>query len=94
MLIRDHLVFENNINRKKVKNKVAWFSRNQQYIDRVVGRAEPYLYHIITRLKEREMPLDLALLPIVESAYQPFALSPREHLVYGNLYQVQVNAMG
>ena len=76
MLIRDHLVFENNINRKKVKNKVAWFSRNQQYIDRVVGRAEPYLYHIITRLKEREMPLDLALLPIVESAYQPFALSP------------------
>ena len=76
MLIRDHLVFENNINRKKVKNKIAWFSRNQQYIDRVVGRAEPYLYHIITRLKEREMPLDLALLPIVESAYQPFALSP------------------
>ena len=75
-LIRDGLVFDNNINRKKVKNKVAWFSRNQQYITRVVGRADPYLYHIVMKLKEREMPLDLALLPIVESAYQPFALSP------------------
>ena len=75
-LISDGLVFDNNINRKKVKNKVAWFSRNQQYITRVVGRADPYLYHIVMKLKEREMPLDLALLPIVESAYQPFALSP------------------
>ena len=51
-------------------------AQNQQYIDRVVKRAEPYLYHIVTKLKERNMPLDLALLPIVESAYQPFANSP------------------
>ena len=75
-MIQEELVLEGNINRKKVREKIAWFARNQQYIDRVVKRAEPYLYHIVTKLKERNMPLDLALLPIVESAYQPFAYSP------------------
>ncbi len=75
-MIQDGLVLESNVHRKKVKDKIAWFGRNQQYIDRVVKRAEPYLYHIVIKLKERNMPLDLALLPIVESAYQPFALSP------------------
>ena len=76
IMIQDELVLKSNKNRKKVMDKIAWFSRNQQYIDRVVKRAEPYLYHIVTKLKERNMPLDLALLPIVESAYQPFAHSP------------------
>ena len=75
-MIQDELVLEDNANRKKVKDRIAWFGRNQQYVDRVVKRAEPYLYHIVTKLKERNMPLDLALLPIVESAYQPFAHSP------------------
>lgn len=76
MLLKDELEFDRNINKRSVKQKIAWFSRNQEYINRVVERAEPYLFHIITKLKERNMPLDLALLPIVESAYQPFAYSP------------------
>ena len=38
-------------------------------------RAEPYLYYIVEELEKRNMPLDLALLPIVESAYNPFAYS-------------------
>ena len=75
-LIKDELQFDQNINHRSVKDKIAWFARNQEYIDRVADRAQPYLFHIITKLKERDMPLDLALLPIVESAYQPFAYSP------------------
>ncbi|MCZ6804059.1 MAG: LysM peptidoglycan-binding domain-containing protein [Proteobacteria bacterium] len=75
-LIKDELVFDRNIKQPSVKVKIAWFARNQEYIDRVVDRAQPYLFHIIAKLKERDMPLDLALLPIVESAYQPFAYSP------------------
>lgn len=75
-LIKDELIFDRNINHRYVKSKIAWFARNQEYINRVVDRAQPYLFHIITKLKERDMPLDLALLPIVESAYHPFAYSP------------------
>ncbi len=76
LLLKDGLEFDRHINNRSVKDKIAWFSRNQEYIDRVAERATPYLFHIITKLKERNMPLDLALLPIVESAYQPFAYSP------------------
>ena len=76
VMIQDKLILDRNINRKKVSDKIAWFARNQEYVNRVVKRAEPYLFHIITKLEERNMPIDLALLPIVESAYQPFAYSP------------------
>ena len=76
VMIQDELILERNINRKKVSDKIAWFARNQEYVNRVVKRAEPYLFYIVTKLKERDMPIDLALLPIVESAYQPFAYSP------------------
>ncbi len=75
-LIQDELQFNRNINQRSVQDKIAWFARNQDYLDRVADRAQPYLYHIIAKLKERNMPLDLALLPIVESAYHPFAYSP------------------
>ena len=77
-LIRDNLELRRELDRRGVQARIKWLTKNQQYIDRVVERAEPYLFHIIARLKERAMPLDLALLPIVESAYQPFAYS-RSH---------------
>lgn len=64
------------ITEKTTASKLAWFARNPEYLDRVADRAEPYLYYIVQELEKRGMPLDLALLPIVESAYHPFAYSP------------------
>jgi membrane-bound lytic murein transglycosylase D len=64
------------ISEKTTASKLAWFARNQAYIDRVSDRATPYLYYIVEELEKRDMPLELALLPIVESAYNPFAYSP------------------
>ncbi|MEN3157086.1 LysM peptidoglycan-binding domain-containing protein [Alkalimonas sp. NCh-2] len=52
-----------------------FFARNQAYLDRVSTRAEPYLHYIVEQLEARNMPLELALLPIVESAFDPFAYS-------------------
>ena len=52
-----------------------WFARHQQYLDRVSERATPYIHYIVESLEERGMPSELALLPVVESAYQPFAYS-------------------
>ncbi|MBL1140696.1 MAG: LysM peptidoglycan-binding domain-containing protein [Proteobacteria bacterium] len=76
VLLKDNLQLDRHVTKNSVKQKIAWFAKNQEYLDRVSDRAEPYLYHIITKLKERNMPLDIALLPVVESAYQPFAYSP------------------
>ncbi len=52
-----------------------WFVEHPDYLDRVFTRARPYLPHIVAELERREMPLELALLPIVESAFDPFAYS-------------------
>lgn len=52
-----------------------WYIKHPNYIDRVAERAERYAWHIHQTLVERNMPAEIALLPIVESAYDPFAYS-------------------
>lgn len=52
-----------------------WLVKNQAYLNRVSDRSSRYIYHVANKLEERQMPGELALLPIVESAYNPFALS-------------------
>ena len=59
----------------RIDTHFNWYARNKRYMARVSERAERYLYHIITELEKRQMPLELALLPIVESAFDPFAYS-------------------
>ena len=61
--------------RPEVIKQLGWFKRNPDYMQRVSQRAEPYLYFIVEELERRQLPLDLALLPIIESAYQPTAYS-------------------
>lgn len=67
--------FKLNHDHKKVAGDIAWFQRNQGYLDRTVDRAEPYLYMIVEEAERRGIPLEIALLPVVESAFQPFAYS-------------------
>jgi membrane-bound lytic murein transglycosylase D len=53
----------------------AWFGDRPEYMARVLDRAHPWMYDIASELERRNMPGELALLPIVESAYDPFAYS-------------------
>lgn len=62
-------------NKKRVINQRNWYLRHPSYMKRVSQRAEPFLYYIIEELENAGMPLELALLPIVESAFDPFAYS-------------------
>ncbi len=52
-----------------------WYSTHQAYLDRTIERARPYLHLIIEEAEQRNIPGELVLLPIVESAFQPFAYS-------------------
>lgn len=52
-----------------------WYLNNPNYLERVAKRAQPFMYMIVEEIERREMPLELALLPIVESAFDPFAYS-------------------
>ena len=66
------LEYEDNARIEAQRN---WFVRHPDYLDRVLNRAQRYMPYIREELVRRELPIELALLPIVESAYDPFAYS-------------------
>ena len=52
-----------------------WSSEHPTYLQNLLTRAEPFLYYIVEQLELRKLPLELALLPAIESAYKPDAVS-------------------
>jgi len=58
-----------------VAKHVQWYSSRPEYLARTSGRASLYLYHVVQELEKRGMPTELALLPVIESAFNPQALS-------------------
>lgn len=52
-----------------IDREEAWFAKHPTYLDRTFRRGERYLYYIISELEARNMPMELALLPVVESAF-------------------------
>ena len=62
---------------ERVNKHIIWYSQHRDYLHQVAERARPYLYHIVESLSKHKLPSELALLPIVESAYQPTAHSPK-----------------
>ena len=72
---RERFVLETE-DRPRLEREKEWFQRNQEYMDRVSDRARLYLHHVVSEVERRNMPGEIAMLPVVESAYQPFAYSP------------------
>lgn len=60
---------------RAIELQLDWYRKHQAYLDRVFTRSSRYLHYIAGELAARGMPLEIALLPIVESAYDPFAYS-------------------
>jgi membrane-bound lytic murein transglycosylase D len=58
-----------------VDMQVNWYVQRPDYVQRMTERSQKYLYHIVEELEARHMPTELALLPFIESAYNPQALS-------------------
>ncbi|WP_033933680.1 transglycosylase SLT domain-containing protein, partial [Vibrio cholerae] len=52
-----------------------WFLKNPGHLQAIASRAEPFLYLITEKVEQRGLPLELVLLPIVESSFDPFAYS-------------------
>jgi len=63
------------IDSPRIDQQLAFYANNPQYLERVFGRAGLYLHHIVQEIEARGMPLELALLPVVESAFEPYARS-------------------
>ncbi len=52
-----------------------WYLKNSGYLDRMALRATRYLHYTVSEAEKRGLPTELALLPVIESAYDPFAYS-------------------
>ena len=63
------------LNNPLVANHVTWYSSRPDYIQRTTQRASRYLFHVVQELERRGMPMELALLPFIESAFNPQAFS-------------------
>ncbi|HAG5556179.1 TPA: murein transglycosylase D [Salmonella enterica] len=59
----------------RIREQKQKYLRNKSYLHDVTLRAEPYMYWIAGQVKKRNMPMELVLLPIVESAFDPHAMS-------------------
>jgi len=58
-----------------VSDRERWYASRPDYIERMTERSSKYLFHIVEELERRNMPTELALLPFIESAFNPQAVS-------------------
>lgn len=58
-----------------IQEQIDWFRNNPDYMLEVTDRSAPFIYEIVAEIERRKLPLELALLPVVESAYNPTARS-------------------
>jgi len=73
--LRNNFSFDLAMDNKAIRQQRNWYAKHPEYFERVARRAERYLYHVTNAIEAQGMPAELALLPIVESAYDPFAYS-------------------
>lgn len=73
-LTRDNFALEHG-NNDRIQAQLSWYKKHPKYIARVNDRASRYYHYVIQQVVERGLPAELALLPIVESAFDPFAYS-------------------
>lgn len=62
-------------NNKRLDQQLNWYVKHPEYMKRVSERAAPYMHYIAKTAEEMNIPSEIALLPIVESAFKPFAYS-------------------
>jgi membrane-bound lytic murein transglycosylase D len=63
------------LDNRQVKQAEDWYAARPDYVARMVDRGRRYLYYIVGEVEKRGMPLEIALLPMIESAYNPMAFS-------------------
>lgn len=73
--LRSGFALDHDASDPRVQAQLNWYKKHPRYIDRVVERGSRYLHYIVTETEKRGLPTELALLPVVESAFDPFAYS-------------------
>lgn len=72
-------------NQPEVKNQIKWLLNHPSYFHVFAQNSAPYIFHILEEIKKRKLPGELALMPMIESNYNPFAYS---HVGAAGLWQL------
>jgi membrane-bound lytic murein transglycosylase D len=73
--MRDHFKLHHDPKRLEVQRQIQWISTHPRYINYLTKHSTPFLYHVLYEVKKRHLPAELALIPMLESAYNPEALA-------------------
>ncbi len=73
--VRSGFQLDSQIDNAQIDTELKWYRNNPAYLYRSTERSNRYLHYVVAALQQRNMPTELALLPIIESAYDPFAYS-------------------
>ncbi|MBO1517537.1 LysM peptidoglycan-binding domain-containing protein [Psychrobacter halodurans] len=60
---------------QRIEAQKSWFTSRQEYLNRLTARASRYIYHTVREAERRNIPTELALLPVIESSYDPSGTS-------------------
>lgn len=74
-MIREGFMLDHSIDDARMDHQMQRYRGNQAYFDRIIERAQRYLPYIVAEVQAREIPMELALLPVIESGFDPFAYS-------------------
>lgn len=73
--IADSLNIAQYTNNASVKKEINWYKEHPESLVKISQNAEPYIYYVTSEIKRRHMPLEIALLPMIESNYDPATTS-------------------
>ncbi len=73
--LRDGYQLDRSLQHPLIEKQVAWYRKNPTFVYRASERSSRYLHYVVSEVQQRNMPTELALLPFIESAYDPFAYS-------------------
>lgn len=74
-VLRQQFSLNHEVTQPEVQTQIRWIVAHPSYIQRLARQSEPYIYHVVTEIKKRKLPGELALIPMIESSYDPFAYS-------------------
>lgn len=92
-VLRDHLILNHETNQPEVQEQIHWLVTHPSYLEQL-AQSERYIYHIITEVRKRHLPGELALIPLIESAYDPFAYSGKGAAGLWQIMPVTGNDLG
>lgn len=73
--ISSHFSLAHNTNRSQVQQQINWIKKNKSLFDKAASQRDHFIYFVSNRVNQRHLPAELALLPMIESGYDPYAHS-------------------